>query len=72
MATTEGLILLNGDEGVRQCPECCASAFSLHSRYYANDTHYHLKAEIECANGHTRTVVGPSRPLDDEMRKLLD
>lgn len=68
--TTNEVVVLDGDE-VKQCPECCAPAFCLHSRYYANETHYYLRADIECEQGHTRTVVDPPQPMDDEMRELL-
>lgn len=72
MATTEVLVLLDdNDEPLPQCPECCGPAFAVHSRYYANTTHYYLRADIECENGHARTVVGSPVPLDQEMRALL-
>jgi hypothetical protein len=70
MATTEVVILLDGNE-VPRCEECCAPMFSLHSRYYADETHYCERFEMECARGHTRTVVSPFTPLTDEMRELL-
>lgn len=71
MATTEVLVLLDGDEGLRQCPECCAPAFSLLTRYRTTATHYFVRATITCTNGHTRTLVSSPTPLDDEMRELL-
>jgi hypothetical protein len=71
MSTTEVLVLLEGDE-LPQCPECCAPMFASHSRYYANDDSYYLKAEVECERGHIRTYVQSPQPLDDEMRELLN
>ena len=70
MLVSEVLVLLNGDE-VRQCSECCAPMFSVHSCYYANATHYYLRVDIECENGHIRTVVDPPQPLTGEMKELL-
>lgn len=70
MTVTEVLVLLDGYD-VRQCSECCAPMFAAHSCYYASETHYFLRADIECENGHIRTVIAPGRPLDDEMRELL-
>lgn len=63
-------MLLAGDE-LPQCPECCAPRFASHSRYYANETHYYLRVEIECERGHIETLVQSPQPLDAEMRELL-
>jgi hypothetical protein len=70
-ATSEVLVLLDGDEGLRQCPECCAPAFAMLTAFYSTPTHYLMRTTIWCANGHERLVVSPPQPLDDDMKELL-
>lgn len=68
---SEVLVLLDGDEGLRQCPECCAPAFAMRTGFYSTPTHYLTRTTIWCAKGHERLVVSKPTPFDEEMRQLL-
>ena len=71
MSANEVLVLLTGDEGLRQCPECFLPPFAVLTEYFTDTTHFHTRSTFWCVRAHSRVVVSPPQRLDDEMRDLL-